>query len=191
MIKYPVIKGFGKMKIEKQLNYLIIARIAEIIFVLAFLVLSYPLFENMRLTSSLLKESAGLELTFTSLKIENQMNYPLYPISEKEALNKLEPTKIVVENNSLTEENFWIVLKISKNTTLDYHYLNMAIEDKIYSLNNLTMEEDSENYKFFILKDVLKGNKKEYNLKIWLDETAGNDMQNKVLISSFELKKAL
>lgn len=179
------------MKIEKQLNYLIIARIAEIIFVLAFLVLSYPLFENMRLTSSLLKESAGLELTFTSLKIENQMNYPLYPISEKEALNKLEPTKIVVENNSLTEENFWIVLKISKNTTLDYHYLNMAIEDKIYSLNNLTMEEDSENYKFFILKDVLKGNKKEYNLKIWLDETAGNDMQNKVLISSFELKKAL
>lgn len=179
------------MKIEKQLNYLIIARIAEIIFVLAFLVLSYPLFENMRLTSSLLKESAGLELAFTSLKIENQISYPLYPISEKEALKKFEPTKIIVENNSLTEENYWIVLKISKNTTLDYHYLNMAIEDKIYSLNNLTMEEDSENYKFFILKDVLKGDKKEYNLKIWLDETAENDMQNKVLISSFELKKAL
>lgn len=176
------------MNATKNLNMLIAAKIAEIIFVCTFILLSIPLCQNMGKAVAKI-EFSDKNLNFTSLAIENNLDYSMYPMSQKDALNKLAPTKLIVENNSLTTENYDLILKISKNSTLDYNCLNIAIDDKIVPLNTLKYMEDSINNYFIIASESLKGNNKEYSIKLWIDEKTGNEMQNKELNLSFELEK--
>ena len=179
------------MKVEKQINYLIAAKIFEIAFVVIFIFLSFFLMQNIRNNGISLEKSSGLELNFTGLKVENPIDYPMYPMSNLEAMTKLKDTNIIVENNGLVEENFNMLLQIRKTSSLDYHALNIAVDDRIFSLSTIFLGEDEKNYNFLIVTDKIKREKKEYKIKIWLDETVGNEMQNKQLTLSFELEKAL
>lgn len=179
------------MRIEKQINYLITAKVMEIVFVVIFLFLSFFLVQNIRNNGIFFEKSSGLELSFTGLTVENPIDYAMYPMSDLEAMLKLKNTTIVIENNSLTEENFKVLLRISKTSSLDYHALKILVEENIFSLPTIYVGEDEENYNFLVVNDKIKGEKKEYKVKLWLDETTGNEMQNKQMVLSFGLEKAL
>lgn len=174
---------------KREINKLIAKKIAEIIFVVAFLVVSVPLREKMLLVNEEKTKLAEMELNYTSISVENPKNYSMYPMSNSEALDEVEPTKIIVENESLMAEDYSLLLRISKKSTLDFNYLNLAIDDEVYALNTLTMSEDDENYYFVIASDGLSKNSKEYLIKLWIDEKTDNEMQDTKIIFSFELIK--
>lgn len=178
------------MKMEKEINYMIVAKIVEIMFIITFIILSFILLQNIRGNGISFEKSLGLDLSYTSLKLENQMVYSMYPTSENEVITRLKDTKIMVENNSLTEENYRVILRVSKASSLDYNVVKIAINDKIFHLSTIFLGEDEMYYKFLIASDTLKGARKEYNVKLLISEIPINEIQNKQLVASLELEKA-
>lgn len=179
------------MKLKKNINMLIVSKIIEIMFVCAFIFVSIPLWQRMNNVSNLSTALSNNGLIYTGLSVENKLNYSMYPMTTEDALNNLKASKIIVRNDSLTFEEYSVLLTISKESTLDYNCLNIAIDDLVMPLNSMDILEDEENYNFIIDTNNLKGEQKEYLVKIWMDENTGNEMQGKSLILSFELVKSI
>lgn len=179
------------MKMKKDINRLIAVRVVEIIFISTFLIVSYPVWQNIEVTKLAKQTLSESNLNFTSLKVKNPLSYTMYPMSKTNAINKLEATTLIIENNTLTEEEYILSLKISKSSTLDYNCLNIAIDEKVMPLNSLEIKEDSANYYFVIDENKIQGDYREYKIKLWMDEKTGNEMQNKKLSLSFEIRKSV
>lgn len=178
------------MIVKRNLNRLIIAKLVEIVFVCAFVYISITLHQTLQNLQSVAYVPSMDRLNYTSLVVENPIHYLMFPMDNDVAMQKLEPTRLRIINESLTEEAYTLVLEISKNSTLDFHCLNISIDKEIFALQDLTKKEDSNNIYFILDEDSIIGSTKEYEIKLWMDAATGNEMQNKDLILSFELKKS-
>lgn len=177
------------MKEIKSINKLIISKIIEIMFSIAFIVVSIPLITNLN-NSNALKEAAAYDkISYNSLKIDNPINYDMYPMTNEDAINNLIPCKLTISNESNTSEKYTLILKISKKSTMDYKYLNISVDNEIYSLEELKYDEDDYNIIFKLEEGILVANNKTYLTKIWLNENANNDQQATTLSYSFDLLK--
>ena len=170
---------------------LIAAKIVEIAYIIAFIFVSIPLWKQINEVTNYTSVFSHNGLTYTGFTVENELDYSMYPMANEDALVRVKPTKVIVANNSLTEEEYTITLKISKYSTLDYNCLNIAIDDLVMPLNSMDRSEDNENYYFIIDTNKLRGNTEEYLIKIWMDEQTGNEMQGKSLTVSFELTESV
>ena len=179
------------MNLRKDINMLIAAKIVEIVYVIAFIFVSIPLWQQMNEVTNYTNVFSYNGLTYTGFTVENELNYSMYPMANEDALVRVKPTKVIVANNSLTEEEYTITLKISKESTLDYNCLNIAINDLVMPINSMDKTEDKDNYYFVIDTNKLKGNTEEYLIKIWMDEQTGNEMQGKSLVVSFDLVESV
>ena len=176
------------MKSIKIINHLIVGKIIEIICIIMFIFFTNSLFKKDSTIFSTLNNKN--ELIFTEFFVENVFNDITIPLSKTEALNKLRPTNIIVKNNTLTQEEYKVILKISKNTLIDYNYLNISINNKSKPLNTLDKNEDKINHYFTIIKDKIKGGEKEYSVKVWLDEKAENTSSSEKQNLSYEVIKS-
>jgi hypothetical protein len=177
------------MKEIKNINKLIYANIIELIFVVAFIFGSIPLWENLNNSISLKTASSFENISYTNLTVDNPSEYVLRPMSNKEASESLEPYKLYVVNDTLTEEEYTLYLKIEKTSSLDYNNLNISINDSVIPLNELEMKEDLEYYYFTLDNNSIVGNTIDYDVKIWLDENTGNEAQGKSLSLTFDIEK--
>lgn len=175
------------MKSIRIINRLIMSKIIEIIFIITFLVLSHSLYKkNSQLLSAL---NISNNFHFTNLFIENDFNNIMVPLSKTNALKNLKPTKLIVKNDTLTKEEYVLMLKYSKKIDIDYNYLNIAINDKIVPLNTLKKAEDNKNNYFILEENQIMGEEKEYLIRLWLDEKVENNIYKKRLNVEFELVK--
>lgn len=179
------------MKVKQNLNRLIIAKVVEIIFVCAFLFLSFSLRETFINIQTLAFVPDKDQLNYTNLSVNNPLNYVMYPMKNSDALTKVSDTTLTVNNESLTKENYSLLLVVSKNSSLDYNCLNIAIDNQIYALNTLPQKEDNNSFYFILASDSIVGSQKEYKIKIWMDESTGNEMQNKKIILSYDIVKSV
>ncbi len=175
------------MKIVKDINKLIRRQILEIIFMIGFVMVSTSLWKSSNAEHLLSMVSSTTTLSYTSLQIENPIEYEMFPMHNQYALQNLQPCVVIVSNDTYTEEDYMLVLKIDKSSTLDYQLLNLAIDGEIFSLKDMSLLEEYENYYFVLDENTLKGNRKTYNIQLWMDESAGNEMQAKSLLMNFEL----
>lgn len=179
------------MEIIKKINKLITKKILEILIVTAFVFLSLPLWDHFEKQNAFALASAYSTTNYLSLDIENPINYSMYPMTDDFAMQKLGPCHLKVINDTLTNENYVLYLTIAKNSTIDYHYLKISINNQIHFLENLITKTDTNNYYFALDQDSLLGDAKNYEIKLWLDEKTGDEMQNKELIMSFETKNSV
>ncbi len=175
------------MKTINDINQLILKKVVEILFVASFVFFSVYLWMDSEKQNMFATAAAYSNSNYTSLSIENPIDYSMYPMSDEYAISHLDPCNIKVMNDTLTAENYTLYLKIDKISTLNYHYLHIAIDDNVYNLENLISKEENNNYYFILDKNSIVGATKNYEVKLWLNEIAGNDMQNKQLIMSFEI----
>ena len=176
--------------VYRRINKVIWTKILEIILLCVLIVISLPIYLSWQQKSDtkVLANVNNMDLLYTSIGIDSPLEIKSYPITNEEALTKIKSSKITVTNESWTAENYTLVLTISKDSTLDFNCLNIAINDEIQALNTLELKEDASNYHFIIDCNNLKADDKEYNVKLWIDEKTNNNMQNKKLIFSFEVK---
>ncbi len=181
------------MKLKKDINRLIIAKVIEIIFICVFLVVIAPLRKNMENIASmaLLSPTPEDKLSYTTLAIGDIPTNSIIPIDDNKALTDIKDTILTVKNDSLIKENYILLLSISKKSSLDYNVLNIAIDNKVKKLNQLVMEEDNNNYHFILDENALEGDSKEYKVKLWLDNSVGNEMHGKSLILDYEIAKSV
>lgn len=175
------------MDIIKDINKLIIKKIVGIVFIIGFLVFATFDLHNKNAQDFLAAIIAAENMNYVNFYVKNPIQYELYPISDNDALNNLEPCIIVVNNETYSNELFKLVLKINKNSTIDYRYLHININDNVYALSELERLDNDLEYVFVIQKDYLVASSREYEFRIWLNTLANNEMQNKELNMEFDI----
>lgn len=175
------------MKIVKDINKLIITKVVEIVFVVGFVFLASYLWRSKNAQDFFSSIVSFSNLYYTNFTIENPIDYSMFPMLDEDAMQNLKPCTIKVMNETYTSENYVLVLKINKESTMDYHFLHISINDEIYSLNNLKQAEEEEEIVFVLAKDNVVGSTKIYEIRLWLNSLTGNEMQGKNLIMHFDL----
>lgn len=175
----------------KKINKLIQKKFLEIGLALMVIAISFPLWKSLNINDYVATAAFYNEAQYTYLNVSDQQINNLYPIKNESALKNLKKTQISIINETKTQEDFTVLLKIGKNSTLDYQSLNVAINDTIHSLKDLLIIEDHDNYYFALFTNSIVGATQSFNFLMWMDETTGNEMQNKTLNYSFELQKGI
>lgn len=175
------------MKIVRDINKLIITKVVEILFVLGFVFFASFLWQSKNAQGFLSSIVSFSNLYYTNFTVENPIDYSMFPMRDEDAINNLKPCTIKVINETYTSENYVLVLKIKKESTMDYHFLHVSINDSVYSLNDLEQLEESDAFVFVLTKDNIVGDTKNYEIRLWLNTLAGNEMQGKNLILNFDL----
>lgn len=175
------------MKIVKDINKLIIKKVVEIVFVVGFVFLASYLWRSKNAQEFFSSIASFSNLYYTNFTVDNPIDYSMFPMRDEDAMQNLKPCIVKVMNETYTSENYALILKIDKASTMDYHYLHIGINDNVYSLSNLEQTEEIENYVFTLAKDTIVGNTKNYEIRVWLNTLAGNELQGKNLIMHFDL----
>ncbi len=125
---------------------------------------------------------------YTKLPIVTKISkFPSLVIAdEASAMSIIEPTEIVVKNRNGFDELNNLYLLVEKRSTIPIHYIRVSIDDTIYKINEITMEEDNDNYYFF-LKSIETDAYEEVSLKarIWLSEETSNVASDSTLVTNF------
>ena len=175
------------MKIVKDINKMIVRKVIEIVFVAAFILGTAQIWRSEK-TQEMLNSIALLSNTsHLSLQVKNQINYSMYPMTDERAMEKLVPCTLTVRNETYENEDYTLVLKIDKSSTLDYNYLHISIDNTIYALNALEKEVTNDGVVFILDRNSLVAGQKEYNVRLWLNTLAGNDLQAKNLNLQFDI----
>lgn len=175
------------MKIRRDINKLIIKKIVEITFVLCFVFISAFLWHGNKTQTVLSSLATYSNINYTDINIKNPISYNMFPMSDDDAMQSLEPCLISLFNGTYTPEYYILVLKIDKKSTLDYNYLNIGIDNFVFSLKDLDRKDDDDYYIFVLDNDSIIGETKEYKVRMWLNTMAQNDMQAKEIIMDFAI----
>ena len=175
----------------KNINKIIHWKIVEITLLISIIIVSFPIWKTLEKNEVLSIASSYSNVQFSHLEVSNYALGSMFPISNEQALKNIEPTSIKVINDTKTTEDYSLYIKVSKNSTLDYNCLNIALNNKIAALNEFILSEDEENYYFLLESNTIAGEIKEYSFMLWMDEKTDNSMQGKTLTYSFEIQKQI
>lgn len=175
------------MKIKKNINKLIIKKIAEITFVVAFMLFTIPFCHKLRDKVSIAKSYDNI--TYTSLTVSDDINYDMFPMHNDYALENIKPTILCISNDTYTKENYIVNLIINKNSTLDYNLINIAINNEVYSLNKMNKIENNDSYIFPIINSNIVSTVQKYEFKLWINDRATDEVQGTNLELYFSLEK--
>lgn len=163
-----------------EINLIIVKKVMEIVFVITFLFIA---FYYLRLNSNFTYANENS----MHLTIRNDLDFGSFPMDDEFALNNLESCVLDIVHTSSFLENYQLVLQIDKNSTVDYNFLNIAINNHVYSLSSLIFDIDDYFYYFILDSNQLDNDYKSYQIKLWLDKKTGNEMQGKNLELLFDL----
>lgn len=176
----------------EKINRLIHFKFFEIMIMISIILISFPLWKKLDIDETLATASFYSKAKFSYLEVENKNQGSMFPIKNEEVLKTENRTKIKITNETKTVEEYHLLLKINKNSTLDFHYLNIYFNNQISSLEEKYYYEDMDNIYFSLIIDTINAEQKEYDFLIWLDyDRTGNDMQGKILNYELELLQGI
>ncbi len=175
------------MKTIKDINYLILKKVIEIILVFYIMFYSTSIWSFNSTQNDLSTSMTLSSLKHTRLQVKEPQKYSIYPMQNSIALQEQNVWSLYVNNKTMIEESYLLVLNLSKDSTIDYQLLNISLGKDIFSLSDLPMEEISNSYYFILDENTIKNMTKFYEIRIWLKAEIGNEMQAKKMNISFEL----
>jgi len=122
-------------------------------------------------------EAGVLELTYKDKNTINLEN--AYPISDKKAIETT-PYEFTVENTGTIVANYELSLEEGEESNLDARVVKYTIKEEGGTWSSPAYLKDTKGYKLSGLIPIEAKEKKNYALKLWIDEKAGNEVQGKV-----------
>ena len=124
------------------------------------------------------------DMTFTD---SNRINVTGYPMSSTSAFKKVNPYKFSLKNNCEANTNYQIILNvINTSSSKILPYINYSLDGttvkKLSSLTPITLPlgvtSSNASASYLIDTGALEGinTTKNFNLHMWIDESAGNDI---------------
>lgn len=167
---------------KKEIRRIIIS----IIFAVSLILISYPLW---RYASG---EKIGvLANSYGELPISISIGTfePLVIVDDEMSSMVINDTDIAIKNRNGYKKSSKIYMVVEKVSTIPYEYLRLAIDKEIYHLNEIELEEDENNY-YFYLKDLEIDAYEELNLKarIWLSQETNGVDPSATLVTNFIIK---
>lgn len=107
-------------------------------------------------------------------------------IEDNRALEYVSPTDISLRNKNSYEKDFELIMLIDKTSTIEYKYIRVAIDDKIYKLTDLEQFEDNDNYYFILGKyNIDAYSSMKESVRLWLGEEIGIIDQSASITTNF------
>ncbi len=122
--------------------------------------------------------------------VTNIGKFPSLVIADNEAaLKMIEQTEIVLKNRNGVKQNNRLYLLVEKRSTIPTRFIKVSINDVIYSIKDITLEEDTDNY-YFYLTDVETNAYEEVsvNARIWLSEETEQIESDSALVANFVIR---
>ena len=91
------------------------------------------------------------------------------------------PYEFTVENTGTISANYELSLEEGENSTLDTRVVKYSIKEENGQWSSPMLLKDTPAHKLSEQITIEAGKKKNYALKLWIDEEAGNEVQGKVL----------
>jgi len=123
-------------------------------------------------------EAGVLQLTYKDKEIINLEN--AYPMKDQQGMETT-PYEFTVENTGTISANYELSLEEGENSTLDTRVVKYSIKEENGQWSSPMLLKDTPAYKLSEQITIEAGKKKNYALKLWIDEEAGNEVQGKVL----------
>lgn len=175
----------------KNINKIIHLKILEIAVLVFIVAISFPVWKKLEGNNYLTTAAFYNKANYAYLEItDNQWNN-MFPIKDEEAIKNLKPTQIKVKNDTKTKEDYTLLLKISKESTLDYNCLNIALNNEISPLKDHFLLEDQNDIYFSLDSYSVLGSPINYDFLMWMDKNTDNNMQGKTLKYSFEIQEKI
>lgn len=152
--------------------------VLEIILLIAFIIISYFVWNQSHMESYSSIAKRYKNHSNIAFDMEGKMNSDLlFPITEKEAKEQQAATlKIKSLGNNTTAT---LALQIAKTSSLDFHYLNILLDNQVIFLKDSNLFEDADYYYIPIIQEEVTNEIKEHRIYLYLNQNAGNDTQNK------------
>lgn len=107
-------------------------------------------------------------------------------IEDDRALDYIKPTKLSLRNKNDEEKKCELLMLIDKKSTIDYNYIRISVDNKIYKLNELVKVEDNENYYFVLGEYSIKAySDKLVEVRLWLGEETDKITAESSLTTNF------
>lgn len=158
----------------------------EIMLTIGFMFLATNLYNNGKTQEVLHSIMAFQNVRHTTLNVQNQIDYMMFPMTNEKAMEKLVPCTLLVHNDTYQKENYTLVLKVNKTSMTDLSSLNISVDNSIYSLNDLENETINGETIFILDRNTIAGESKEYDVRVWLNTSASNIQTNNLTLH-FEL----
>lgn len=162
----------------ERINKMIRKTITEIVFVIALVFISIPIWKSFNLEKY---ESVAMyydNFEAAPINVTNLDNYVLYKTPDDVAIANIKPIIIEFSNN---KQDYNINLVVDKNSTLNYQNIKIYYNNEVKHLKELNIEEDEYNYYFQL--EVNNNMNKE--LIMWIDSDSDDDIKDKYL--SFDI----
>ena len=119
-------------------------------------------------------------LTFYVEKMANLNN--LIPVKDEQVTELIDYSYVNIVNNTYENKEYYFILSVDKNSTLNVEYLKLNINGKIIKLSDRYYNEN-DYLKYYLIDDseIEKENIKRNRIYIYLDYETPNEAQNKEL----------
>ena len=170
----------------KIINKMIRRTILEIALVIAFVIISIPIWQSFDLSDV---ESVAYyydNIEFTTLEVSDYSDYILYQASDEIAIQNIKPINIKLNNDTNTKEEYNLYIVVDKTSTLDTDLIKINYNGETKLLSELKQLED-ESYAYFLLESgTLVSREYESNLLMWIDIEQDDEITDKYLIFDIE-----
>ena len=147
----------------------------DVIITLLLVIISIPVWLNFELTSVAKIASGYDNYNYVQYELLNDASKMVLPYEDDEALIKCETQDLIVYNNSNTLEDYSLVLKINKDTTLNLNNIRINVNYEVDYLNEYEVFEDTISYYYILDKDSIVADAYKYNVSIWNEDISAKD----------------
>ena len=165
--------------------------ILEILILSLFLIFSYFHWDNLEINkyANIVKNSEKMN-SLQAYEEENISNGILLPLNDEKALEVLKPGLIRVENAIEESKKYEIIFCIDNESTLDYQYLSISIDNKIYKLKEVEKLSD-ETFTYLIIDKYEVTTENKHKISIWLNEDVALETVGKSIKYYIEIREDL
>lgn len=160
--------------------------VVSIIIAISVIIVSIPIWRVSEGNTIGLVNTRYTELPIV-VKIEKLKS--LLIVSDEEASTFVEPTELTLKNRNGHAKSFNLYLLVEKKSTINYQYLRVSIDDKIYKVSELKMESDYNNY-YFLLDGFNTDayETKNVDIRLWIGTEAEGLDQSSTLTTNFVIR---
>lgn len=160
--------------------------VISLVFAISIILVSYPIwrFASGEKVGILANSYGELPLSIDVGSFE-----PLVIVDDEMSKTVINDTDIFIKNRNGFDKKENLYILVEKVSTIPYQFIRVAIDDEVYSLDKLAVEEDENSYYFF-LKEVEVKAYEETNLKtrIWLSQETNGVDPSATLVTNFITK---
>ncbi len=160
--------------------------IISLVFAVSLILISYPIwrFASGEKIGILANSYGELPLNINIGTFE-----PLVIVDDEMSNTVINDTDISIKNRNGFNKKAKLYMVVEKTSTIPYQYLRLAINNEIYRLNEIAIEEDENGYYFYLSEIEIEAYKEE-NLKarIWLSQETDGVSPEATLVTNFITK---